>query len=279
EYFDFTKIENKIQVDLRKKSLRTSPQQTITFRNILINEEDAGVLSEINLFGDETFEMVNELRYDLVKKRILFPYSINGALQLGDGYTRLTAEGNIRLNYPKSKNGIDVRIFAGKFFGESTGYYRNTFTMQGADGYEDFLYDEIFFGRNVYGGLWDNQIMMRDGFMKIKNYSGSASLNYSDDLMAAANFEFAIPKLSFIALFADLVYNSTSDDIYPENGNIFYDGGVMLRLPNNIFEIYFPLIQSDVFDVITLDELPYKEKITFMLDVNALNVFELLRKL
>ncbi|MBC8046750.1 MAG: M1 family metallopeptidase, partial [Fimbriimonadaceae bacterium] len=159
EYFDFTKIENKIQVDLRKKSLRTSPQQTITFRNILINEEDAGVLSEINLFGDETFEMVNELKYDLVKKRILFPYSINGTLQLGDGYTRVTAEGNIRVNYPKSKNGIDIRLFAGKFFGESTGYYRNTFTMQGADGYEDFLYDEIFFGRNVYGGLWDNQIM------------------------------------------------------------------------------------------------------------------------
>lgn len=277
EYFDYTKLENKIEVDLRKQSMRTSPSQTITFRNILINEEDAGELSNIHLFGDGTFKMFNELNYQLDKKRVLFPYQLNGTVLFGDGFTRLSAEGKIKIHYPKMKQGIDIRLFAGKFFGEDAKNNRYSFSVGSVDGYHDFLYDEIFFSRNVYGNFWDSQVMMWDGFMKSKNFNTYPSFNYSNDMLAAVNLELSIPKAPFLALYADAVYYSTSDPLLPQKGNMMYDAGAMIKLIDNVFEIYFPLLESSDFD--TDAEIEYSDKISFMLNINALNVFEVLRKL
>lgn len=268
EFIDYTKIENKIQFDVRRKNLRTSPLQTITLRNILINEED-------EIFVQETtpadFEMYNEIKYDIQKKRILFPWSANATVLLGDGFTRMSAEGNFLVNYPKSKNGIDIRLFAG-YMTNGAEHDRQQWSVEGADGYSDFLYDEIFFGRNVYDGIYDNQIMRRDGFLKV---NAPADVAYSSDMLFAANFNFEIPYIP-AALFFDYVYNPTAHESSQIN---MYDAGVSLRLIKNIFEIYFPVLMSDFIKEGYPAETTYAQKIKFMLNLNALNPFEALRKL
>jgi hypothetical protein len=261
DYFDYTKIENKLQFDIRKKYLRTSPQQSITLRNILVDEEDYLFLEDSTAKGFDMFQTIN---YNISAKKILYPWSADVNAVLGDGFTRISLEGNFLINYPISKQGIDIRIFAGKFLGETEGNERYYFTAGGANGLEDYLYDEIFLGRNTYESYFDNQIMMRDGFMKLP--AGSSS-NY----LLAANLKLGIPKVPFIGLFADGVLNPDN----PEGQTILYDAGVALTIIDNIFEIYYTVMNSDFLETTALS---FGDRMSFVLNLHALNPFEALRK-
>lgn len=271
EYLDFNKLENSVQLTLRKKSLRTSPDQQFIFRNILIQEEMEEGLSEPGIFGDGEYHMYNELSYSLNKKRILYPYSVVGKFLQGDDFSRITAEFNMLVNYPKSKKGADIRLYAG-YKTSGTMDERHQFSVEGNDGYHDFLYDEIFLGRNVYDGIFDNQIMRSDGFLKTDVPASDA---YSSDYLFAANIALAIPRLP-AALYFDYVYNPQAAVDTEVN---MYDAGIALRLPKNIFEIYFPLLMSDFIKEGFPEDTKYMEKVKFMLNLNALNPFETLRKL
>jgi hypothetical protein len=120
--------------------------------------------------------------------------------------------------------------------------------------------------------MWSNQITRRDGFLKLP--TDTFNLGYSSESLLAFNLEMPVPKLP-IALFADVAYLPGSS---VEAGNkVQYDAGVMLQLLNNYLEIYFPLLASEGLQ----DPFggKYGESISFMINLNAMNPFELLRKL
>ncbi len=272
----FTKFQTKLELDIRKKHLNSKLKHSFSIRNILIDEQDVltfipsplGI--DVTVIGPNKY-MVNEIKYNFENKLTIFPHNFNAVAEIGEGYTKFYTEFKITACYPKKKYGLDVRIFAGIMNTAYNiifqDYEKHAFTLSGNNGYYDDLYDEIFLGRNDNQGKLANQMSMTDGFFKIPRLGNEFT---SQEKAFAVNFELAVPFNLPVALFADI--GSVSES------GLLYDAGIMLRLPNNFFEVYFPLFWSDDFDA-EFGSLPYREKISFMVDLDLANVFELMRKL
>jgi len=274
----YLKLQSKAEIDFRKKVLSNKLSHSISYRNVFIRENDAFFSLDDNGDFVESYAneyMVNEVAYYLKSPTTLFPQFLKVVGEMGDDYTKLSLTYNTKIHYPGMTKGIDVRLFAGAFLGEA-GDDKHNFTLAGNNGYYDDLYDEIYLGRNTSDRLLANQISLSDGFFKVPVYN--YGLN-SDNMLAAGNFEFAIPKVPLIGLFADVAY--VAPGTAAENLDAFqYDAGVMIRLPKNIFAIYFPLVMSaNLADAFDPETTTYSDKISFMLSLNTLNIFEIIRKL
>lgn len=274
----YLKLQSKVELDIRKKSMNKKLSHSFSYRNVFIQENDAFFNLDAN--GDliDTYSndyMINEIAYRLKSPTTLFPQFLTVIGELGDSYTKLSAIYTTKIHYPGMKKGIDVRLFAGTFLGNA-GEDKHNFTLAGNNGYYDDMYDEIYLGRNTADRMLANQISLSDGFFKVPVYN--YGLN-SDNMLAAGNFELSIPKVPLIALFADVAYVAPGEEV--ENLDAFqYDAGVMIGLPNNIFAIYFPLLMSDNLSEQFDDaNSAYSDKISFMLSLNTLNIFEVMRKL
>jgi hypothetical protein len=61
----------------------------------------------------------------------------------------------------------------------------------------------------------------------------------------------------------------------PEGQTILYDAGVALTIIDNIFEIYYTVMNSDFLETTALS---FGDRMSFVLNLHALNPFEALRK-
>ncbi len=270
----YKKLETKAEFDIAKKTFTSKLSQSFALRYLYIIEEDQFIKIEddgsITSVGDLT-KSVGEISYHLKNALTRIPHSFDLVGEVHENATKIYGDFNIRFCYPKKKYGVDLRLFAGgTVLANDVDVTDNVYTLTGNTGYFDDLYDNIYLARNTYSGIKSQQISMTDGFFKFSNVSG-----YYNNLIAA-NIEIPAPFKIPVALYADAgkgsVKNSNDDNPF------MYDAGVMLRLPNNIFEVYFPLLYSESIDA-EINERSYGEKISFMLNLNTANVFELMRKL
>ncbi|HNK98591.1 MAG TPA: hypothetical protein PKO19_10810, partial [Chitinophagales bacterium] len=100
----------------------------------------------------------------------------------------------------------------------------------------------------------------------------------SRSYMGAANLELTIPKVPLVSLFADAGYFGLRDGVSGISG-FQYDAGLKIGLPLDIFSLYLPFVMSSDLADQFADDATYGEKMSFQLSINALNVFEMMRKL
>ena len=274
----YTRLQSKAEIDIRKKHLSQKHKHSFAFRNVFIQEDDyyfeLGDNGEItNTFAEQY--MVNELSYRFNKPSKIFPQSLFVAGEMGDDYSKISFTYNTKIHYPGTTTGVDVRVFAGTFLqnGESDKHY---FTLAGNNGYYDDMYDEIYLGRNTQNMFISNQISLSDGFFKVPVYDLGLT---SDGAIAAANLDIAIPRIPLVGLFGDIAYVSPNTEVVGFDA-FQYDAGIMIKLPKNIFAMYFPLLMSENLSNQFVDDVnTYGDKISFMLSLNALNLFEIARKM
>lgn len=279
----FLRLQTKLEMDLHQNSLRKKLLQTITLRSVWVQEEDQFFAYDIN--GDliETLNdsyLVFEGAYRLKRSTKLFPHQLDLTATGGEGFGRIDVTYQTLVHYPKSDKGISIRAFAGMFLTDDPFNSRYNYTLSGANGTYDPLYDEIFLSRNTTNGFVSNQMRKTSGFFKVPVYTYEAT---SDTYLTALNLQFAIPKVPLVELFADFGYFESASDV-PFNPALAidgfqYDAGVMVSLPYDIFSVYFPIVMSDELEGVFAEDAPYSEKISFMLTLNRGNVFELMRKL
>ncbi len=295
----FSKIVPSIKFVFANKNPRSSITKFIQWKTFLINEQ--GLLftrDTVNNVDVITYpkksRYINQLQFVLENNRVLYPY--NGAVQVeqGDGFARLAFTGNYFFNYAK-KGGVNVRLFAGKFFylGDKTfikqfqteRYHLN---MTGPKGYEDYTYSNYFVGRNEFAKFANQQIMIRDGGFKVRTDFLSNKIGKTDDWLVAANFTSTIPDginplavLPFklpLRVFVDI---GTYAEAWKKNattGRFIYDAGLQLSLFNNVLNVYFPLLYSKVYrDYFksTIPEKRFLKNIAFSIDIQNLSLKKL----
>lgn len=279
----FLRLQTKLEADLHQKSLRSKLLQTISLRSVMVREDDQFFAYDVN--GDllETLDdsyLVFEGAYRLKRSTKLFPQQFDITAAAGESFGRVDATYQTLVHYPKMTKGISIRAFAGIFLTDDPFNSKYNYTLAGANGTYDPLYDEIFLSRNTTEGFVSNQMRKTNGFFKVPVYSYDAT---SDTYLAALNLQFAIPKVPLVELFADFGYLESALDgtigTAPPIDGFQYDAGVMLTLPYDIFAVYFPLVMSTELENGFAEDAPYSEKISFMLTLNRGNVFELMRKL
>lgn len=295
----FSKIVPSLKYVFANKNPRSSITKFIQWKTFLINETGLRFTRDtVNQVDVITYpsasRYVNQLRFVIENNRALYPYRGSLQIEQGEGFARLAFTGNYYFNYAKG-GGMDVRLFAGKFFylGDKTfikqfetdRYHLN---MTGPKGDEDYTYSNYFIGRNEFEKFSSQQIMIRDGGFKVRTDYLSSKIGKTDDWLAAANFTSTIPNainplavLPFklpIRVFVDV---GTYAEAWKKNAptaRFIYDAGLQLSLFRNVVNIYVPLLYSREYKNYfrsTITEKRFQRNISFSIDLQNISLKKL----
>ena len=230
--------------------------------------------------------------------RVLYPYQGELQLEQGKGFARLAFTGNYFFNYSKG-GGMNVRIFAGKFFYLGDKTYGKQFetdryhlNMTGPKGHEDYTYSDYFIGRNEFEGYSSQQIMQRDGFFKVRTDFLNSKIGKTDNWLTAANFTTDVPEninpLKVLPvkiplkLFVDIGTYAEAWKNDAGTGKFIYDAGLQISLFSNTVNVFIPVLYSKVYKDYfksTITEKRFLKNISFSFDIQSISLKKLASKI
>jgi hypothetical protein len=232
--------------------------------------------------GKYDFRYLNQLTFTIRDKRVLYPYSVNLQLQQAAPFYRVNLDIHYFFNYTTT-GGLDVRLFGAKFgylgarnpAEDLTSFEPKLTAVRGS---EDYTYDNYFVGRSDYNGLASQQIMMRDGDLKLRTDLFQDLQGRSDNWVAAVNLTSTlppqiVPKWLPLRLFLDIGTYAQAWSDNPPTSHFLYVGGLELCLFHNVLCIYAPLVYSSDFSS-QLKTVPgqngFFQKVSFSIDVRQI---------
>lgn len=282
-FMDFNKIVPSVKLTFKNNNPRSQAafslqwktyffkETSILFSRDTVNNQDIITYPKANRY-------LNQLSLQYKNTRALYPYDVLVTAQQANEFIKVTADLNYFFNYVKG-GGLDVRLFAGKFFytGQKTIYTRFAtsryhLNMTGPNGNEDYTYSNYFAGRNEFQGFASQQIMIADGGFKIRTDLLANKIGRSDNWLAAVNFKTDIPKkinpLQVVPLPLDLkmfldvgTYSGSwsKDNI---TGRFLYEAGLQLSVYHQLVNFYLPLIYSSVYRDYIKSTIPQNKRFT-----------------
>lgn len=272
--------------------------QEIQLRSIFLQEQE--IVG--NGFGGYSLEwddaIINELSWELGDRRAINPYSFRLALEqrsyddpfnskLKRSYLRLALEANTAITYEHKRN-IYLRLFVGGFL--QNDYRERGIIAPGAfnltgQGFNDYRYDDFYFGRTETSGSVAQQIHQREGGMKVplgSPYAQGRSNNFLFAINLKADLPQDLPGKLPLKPYFDFGYfddaRPISSDLSFED-QVWWQGGFALEFGKGIFGVYVPVVNSK--QLRGTDELPglydqsgrdkWYERIAFTLDLSKLN--------
>lgn len=298
-FMGMKKIVPGIRFTFKEKSPRSSFHRYIQFKTFLFNEDGLRFYRDTLITGNDTTitnkfgktsksRTLNQLKLVIENNRVLYPYRGELKIEQGTDFLRTAFTGNYFFNYA-NVGGLNVRLFAGKFFYTSAKTFATQFAtdryhlnLTGANGYEDYTYSDYFIGRNKFKGLASQQIMNRDGGFKVRTDLLADKVGKTDDWLIAANFSTTIPSainpLSVLPvkiplkLFFDIGTYAESWKEEAETDRFLFDAGIQIPLVKETINIYLPLIYSSVFKDYIQSTIPKKGRlwktISFTIDIS-----------
>lgn len=288
----YYKLTPGIHITLNNSSPRSSTRQYIEWKTFLIGEKgpdgyvvkSTDSLSYVRGMGKYDFRYLNQLSFHAEDNRVLYPWQALVQIQQGDRFYRVNLTGNYFFNYSEG-GGMSLRLFAAKF-GYLGGKDENlglTFyqpKLTGVGGNEDYTYSNYFIGRNEYTGFASQQIMQRDGDLKIRVPSFPWLEGRSDNWVSSLNLTSTLPRSivpGWLPLKAFLGVG-TYADAWKGNAltsRFLYVGGLQLSLFHDILNFYAPIFYSSDFSdqLKTLsDQNSFWKKISFSIDVQNIHL-------
>ncbi|MEI8059705.1 MAG: hypothetical protein WCG67_06060, partial [Ferruginibacter sp.] len=294
-YLSFSKLVPSLKFSFANKDPKSTVSRFLQWKTYIINEQQL-LFTRDNILQTDIItypfkaRYLNQLQFIWENNRKLYPYKTAFQAEQGKDFVRLNFTGNYYFNYA-SKGGLNMRVFAGKFFylGDKTfikefdtdPYHLN---MTGPKGYEDYSYNNYFIGRNEYDKFSSQQIMIRDGGFKVRTDLLSNKIGKTDNWLAAINLTTDIPKainpLSVlpvqlpIKVFLDMGTYAEAWKKGAKTGRIIYDAGIQLSIFKNIVNIYVPLLYSKVYADYFKSTIPEKrfiKNIAFSIDLQNIS--------
>jgi len=300
-YLGFQKIVPGFRFTFKEKDPRSTLHHYVQWKTFFITEDGLAfsrdtvgnppaVVTKITKTTNDW--TLNQLLIVTENFRALYPYRGELKIEQANDFVRAAFTGNYFFNYPK-EGGLNVRLFAGKFFYTGSKTISKQFAtdrfhlnMTGPDGYEDYTFSDYFIGRNKFEGLPSQQIMIRDGGFKVRTDLLASKVGKTDDWLIAANFGSTVPTgLNPLALlpikiplkvFLDIGTYAEAWKKDAEGDRFLFDGGLQLSLLKNTVNIYLPLIYSNVYKEYIQSTLEKKnrvfKKISFNIDISNLSL-------
>ncbi len=291
----FYKVAPFIRITFRENDKLSTRERWLEFRTFFIGERGFtySMKHSDSIFYPAEAEVkkryLNQLTWNITDYRALYPYDAQLQLQQAQDFYRLNANANYFLNYPKG-GGLGVRFFAAKFGyvgSKSTSKEFETFQYQpkltAVRGNEDYTFSNAFLGRNESEGFLSQQIMLRDGGLKLRTDLFQGLQGRSDNWIAAMNFSTSIPstilpKFIPLRLFFDFGTYAEAWEPESETSKFLFVGGLQLSLFKNLLNIYAPLVYSKEFsdNLKTVpEENKFSRKISFSIDIHRFNLRKL----
>ena len=268
----WTKQEIFTDLRIKSKNLRSSPFQNIILRTIRVDDfgPDGTFIWPPEPVGKKAY--YGEIEYNLKSRQILKPkelklnyiYGFNENINLVN-CLQLTSK--IEKSYNKSSDKIRWRFFAGYHFNQDISK-QYSFYLSGKNGRTDYLYDNIYLGRNSSN---QEHLLSRQNDNSYGGFKVMDTTLISNSWMISNNFKMDIPKLP-IGIFADLgIFKSSSGDNKIKWG---YNTGIYTSIVVNeeIIGIYLPILYSDNIGG-TLNDFKVLQRINFIFNLKSINPF------
>lgn len=289
---NWQKITPSLRINFRPSSLRSSKEQWLEWKSFFIGERSFEYTrsSVDSLYypqrGNRQSRYLNQLTYSLSDYRVLYPYELMLQVQQGQDFYRASVTGNYFLNY-SSGGGASIRMVATKFGylgGKTSRKQFATLAYQpkltAVRGEEDYTYANYFYGRNESDGLASQQIMIRDGGLKLRTDLFQGIQGRSEDWIAAINLNTSLPAGIFprfipLRLFFDFGTYAEAWKKDAGTRRFLYAGGIQLSLFKDLVNIYAPLVYSSEFsdNLKTVpEENKFFRKLSFSIDIQRFNI-------
>jgi hypothetical protein len=288
----FYKVAPALRFTFNNKNVRSSLDKWLEWRTFFIWENsfryvlNSGDGEFYPTEGKTTNRYLNQLTFNITDYRVLYPFDAQLQVQQGDGFYRATATGNYFFNYA-GYGGLQMRVFAAKFgyIGEktiskqfSTLVYQPKLTA--VRGNEDYTYSNYFIGRNEADGFLSQQMMMRDGGLKLRTDLFQGLQGRSDNWIASMNLNTTLPKGLLpvnlpVRIFLDA---GTYADAWKKDAatsRFLYVAGLQLSLFKDLLNVYAPVLYSKEFrdNLKTVpDENSFFKKLSFSIDIHRFNI-------
>ena len=289
-------------------SLRSNKVSWLDFRTYLIGESrfdnynviagsDSSVYYPAATINSTRY--INQVTFNVDNYRVLYPYNYQLQFQQGIGFYRINFTGNYFFNYDAKGGGMHARLFAAKFgyIGEKRfDVYQYQPKLLGANGEDDYTYSNYFLGRTASAtnsdkpvsnqGIAAQQIMIRDGALKLRIDQFDFLQGRSENWVAALNLNTTLPNHLFpvklpLKIFVDIGTYAEAWGKDAQTSRFLYVGGLQLSLFKNILNIYAPLFYSKDFSS-NLKTLPeqnnFWKKLTFSIDVQNIKARKIFPK-
>ena len=218
---------------------------------------------------------VFELNYKYENRRLINPFGIEFNSQLNGDIVKADLTAHYTLSYQKPKRGLKTRIFLGNVFSHANNPSVDySYKLSSWDGGDDYLYDYTYFGRSESNDFYGAQMVNRDGGFYLPS-----ALGRSWGFIGAINFRSTIPFTRIIQLYAN--FGGIIDPSQLSQNNLLYEGGAIISLIENNFEIYLPFLWSqDYQDVMALNPRhKYINNVRFTMRMDLYDPFKLLKEL
>ena len=263
--------------------------QTIQWRIIHQNPEIPDFSAEGSFMGlNYRPYLIQEWSFRREQRRTLHPNSLFVALErqktselpVGANYWKASAEWKGAHTYAPGRE-IRLRLFAGGFITNDRrnrgAIFPEAFNLS-AQGFNDYRFDDFYFGRTATQGLWSQQIHIREGGMKL--LTGPAfSTGRSNNFILAANLiaDLPIPIKPYfdIGYFDNAMPTGVNDRLTDQ---ILWSGGLAIELGKGIAGIYFPLINSGNLDIPLSERGGFFQRVAFTIDMSKLNPYDLIQR-
>jgi hypothetical protein len=294
----FIKFVPSLKLSFRKSSPLSNMDKWLEWKTYLIGETGFNYhmkVSDGNYYPEKSairYRYINQLTFGISDSRVLYPYDASLQLQQAKDFYRVNLNASYFYNYA-SGGGMNLRFFAAKFGYVGSQSTSKTFEtsryqpkLTAVTGYEDYTYSNYFVGRQETDGLAAQQIMMRDGGLKLRTDMFQDLQGRSDNWVTSLNFSTSIPKQILppvvpLRIFFDLGTYAGAWHEDAEGSRFMYVAGLQLSLFKQILNIYAPLIYSKAFsdNLKTVpEENKFLRKVSFSLDINNLHAKRVLSK-
>ena len=303
-YLAYSRMVPKLTFELGN-SVTSSQKQTIQLRTIFLREETAQFSRDSMNFGEYIGNVsegstIYELAYQLENNRALNPYRLRLVLEHqsyenvkgNQSYWKAAVDWKGAYTYQVDRS-VDYRIFVGGFLKNternagnvSNRSQRASFSLT-SEGFNDYKYDELFFGRAENTGVLSQQISINDGGFKNALGSGQASnLGNSNSFVVAINLKADLPQAlpGNIPLkpYFDIGYYDNAQPIGSEDtfsDQLVWSGGVMLDFFDSRVGIYFPIVNSSNLKQLYSQRGNFFTRITYQLDFKRSNPLDLMNE-
>lgn len=181
------------------------------------------------------------------------------------------------VNYTKKGKGFSARLFLGKHFYNDSNNPRYNWRMDGQNGFTDYMYDQLYLGRNENSGFLSQQFVENEGGFKVPTAVGQ-----SHDWILAMNLKFEAPIPVPFGIYADVGANPKEELLSSGIREIVvkwnYDVGIYIWLIRGAFEVYFPFIYSnEIQAAYAANGIEYGETIRFKFNLNLANPLRAVR--
>ena len=282
----YTIIKPSIRFELRRQDI-SATKQFIEFNYRNTQDEFArydGIVPHVFTTKGVNTRNVFEGSYELTRSTAFSSTNIEFSILNEDytkssgtevNYTRATLDATHRINFRKSKRkSFDIRLFAGSFLAHDDvefGAYPLTLTSQG---FNDWYYDDFYFGRSEQSGFLSHQINLGNGGFKVPLNAGA--FGNSNNFLVALNLKSDLPFKLPIKPYLDLAVLNDTAPTASSDFNFFYNAGLAIDLFDGMLGVYFPLLGTAAL----MNQQPnFGSRISFNIDLNRLNGFEAMRNI